>query len=493
MSRTPVSWLALCLLAWVLPAVAAAQGRIPFRVELGTPGFALEVDEARGLLYVSLPEANAIAFISTRTFTEVRRVQVGAQPLHIDRSLDGTRLFVALTGNGAVAVLNLDTLQLTTIPVVGVLGDLPLDVLEASPNRLFVTTGGKVGVIQMNPTRTMTVAGNQRFFGSPRLAASPDGRSVYVGETTSSPNSLARLDNTLPDAPVAVEAPFASVRNAAQIELRPDGRQLYLASGQVLDPSNLLEIGRVDFGLPRFGTGSDVVFVAQPPPFFVVPPLMATIRAFETRTFTEIQQFFVPCTLPQSDGVLDFAVFGGNSSFFILSASNQVCGVIDTSLRDFDQDDDGRLDPLDNCPAAPNADQLDTDADRLGNACDPFPIAPGNLDACLAQGQDFAFGLFRQAIAIAGLQQELDRLRQGRGDDDGDGVRNSLDRCPQTPPGARLDPTGCSRIQFCSAISVTSLIASIPCIAARFADDGSLASCRVVTTGPGGAPRCVAQ
>ncbi len=38
-----------------------------------------------------------------------------------------------------------------------------------------------------------------------------------------------------------------------------------------------------------------------------------------------------------------------------------------------DSDGDGVVDRVDNCPATPNADQVDWDGDRTGNACDPTP------------------------------------------------------------------------------------------------------------------------
>ncbi len=58
-----------------------------------------------------------------------------------------------------------------------------------------------------------------------------------------------------------------------------------------------------------------------------------------------------------------------------------------------DSDSDGVPDPSDNCPSIANADQLDTDADGIGDVCDSFPNDPDN-------------------------------------DIDGDGVSGDIDNCP---------------------------------------------------------------
>jgi outer membrane protein OmpA-like peptidoglycan-associated protein len=44
----------------------------------------------------------------------------------------------------------------------------------------------------------------------------------------------------------------------------------------------------------------------------------------------------------------------------------------------------------------------------------------------------------------AGLSYVFGGARRTEGDDDGDGVPNSLDRCPRTPSGTRVDGTGCA-------------------------------------------------
>jgi uncharacterized repeat protein (TIGR03803 family) len=56
-------------------------------------------------------------------------------------------------------------------------------------------------------------------------------------------------------------------------------------------------------------------------------------------------------------------------------------GVVFRISLSTDNDGDGRLDGSDNCPLVANADQLDTDGDGLGNACDPDDDNDGVADA----------------------------------------------------------------------------------------------------------------
>ncbi len=70
-----------------------------------------------------------------------------------------------------------------------------------------------------------------------------------------------------------------------------------------------------------------------------------------------------------------------------------------------DSDQDGIPDTEDNCPNVANPDQMDTDENGIGDACEP-----GN-------------------------------------DDDEDGVPNDIDECPDTDPGVEVDEVGCESIQ----------------------------------------------
>lgn len=54
-----------------------------------------------------------------------------------------------------------------------------------------------------------------------------------------------------------------------------------------------------------------------------------------------------------------------------LTATSTTCGTVNPN----DRDNDTIVDTMDNCPMTPNTDQLDTDADGHGDACDPCPMA----------------------------------------------------------------------------------------------------------------------
>jgi hypothetical protein len=101
---------------------------------------------------------------------------------------------------------------------------------------------------------------------------------------------------------------------------------------------------------------------------------------------------------------------------------------------------DGIDDPADNCRTVVNPDQIDTDNDGAGDACDT------DGDDGILDGPD--------NCPLNANPTQTDSDRDGMGDvcdrdADGDGVDDGQDSCLGTALGAAVDPAGCSLAQLC--------------------------------------------
>jgi hypothetical protein len=107
---------------------------------------------------------------------------------------------------------------------------------------------------------------------------------------------------------------------------------------------------------------------------------------------------------------------------------------ITVEVESDDDDNDGVLDVDDNCPLTPNPDQLDTDGDGEGDACDDDDDGDGIPDA-------------DDNCPLTANADQLDTDNDGEGDecdtdDDGDGIPDVDDNCPLTENTDQADSDG---------------------------------------------------
>jgi hypothetical protein len=162
------------------------------------------------------------------------------------------------------------------------------------------------------------------------------------------------------------------------------------------------------------------------------------VRAIRDQGRADIR--FMPRMAP--DGVL------GHYGYYTkdAGASYYVWAVTDTNSRytvgvNVDDDNDGIVNASDNCRNANNPDQLDTDADGLGNACDDDDDndgVPDTADNC----------------PLVTNPGQADHDGDGAGDicdtdQDGDGVNDGIDDCPYTEESDLTNADGCSIADLC--------------------------------------------
>ncbi len=271
--------------------------------------FDIDVDPARNVLYVPVPARGEVHVVSMATLEILRTYDYpGKGPRAVDLSLDGTRLFIAFVSAGSVGIQNLDDDGFVEVVVGGPNGtgnNITYDVLEAKPNRLFVTASpsssgisylAMVKLDEANEVSRVTSGGIIR--AQPVLAASPSQQYLYVGEGFS-PNSLYKFDITTDTAPKVLEDNHGDVSGTDIVEVSADGSRIFLRSGQVLRSDTFVQAGALASGPPRVDAPRNITYVARP----------GFLSGYNSTTFAELRRYVTSCTATKFDVSPDGATF----------------------------------------------------------------------------------------------------------------------------------------------------------------------------------------
>lgn len=298
-------------------------------LDLGADVFDMEFDSVRQRLYVSIPDLNLIKIISLDTFTVTNSVVVSDSPHGIDMSPDGSTLYVALNQSGTVAVLNLDTLDLTEIVIAVELDTSKVyDVIAPVPGLVFASgnpgSSGLAYIVQIdtaNGNQVSRAASSRIIRSNPFFAARSTPQFLYVGEGFS-PNSVYKLDISQAGTPLVLEDHHGSIVSGSHhLDVSLDGSRLLLASGQILDTDTLTQSGSVGAGVSIFSSDGISAVVGE-------SPTVTGIYNLATGQRTDTQNTF--CKMAAVDRILE--VQAGLE--WILLGQHSICRVLASSSTD---------------------------------------------------------------------------------------------------------------------------------------------------------------
>jgi len=380
-------------------------------VQFGGNAHDVEYDHARSRAYVSIPSQGKVVVIDTNSWLPLNDISVAPGPRGLALSIDGTRLFVAKFGVGSVAVIDLNTFNQSEIQITTQLGDSRTwDVIEAQPNRLYVSAnaigagGGVAWIVQVeldNGNAANRVASSSIIRCAPTFEVSRDLTTLYVGDCLN-PQSVHKLDLTQPDAPLVAETADATLSGVNHLDTNPDGSRLHLASGQILNTSNLALVGQVGAGLSRFDTDPNRLYV------FALPN---TLQVWNVNTLTPVTSRTLPCLFLNSTP-RQLLVLPGGTGFLVLSGSS-LCGVDDI--------DPCATSVTPTCDAAPNSVGVGAMLSLTGEpnyshsnmvlTLDGAPPGQSALFLFGDQGASIPFGDGRLCISPFSILQRLGSLR----------------------------------------------------------------------------------
>ncbi|WP_372742806.1 hypothetical protein [Neptunomonas sp.] len=294
-------------------------------LDLGAPGFDVELDVARQLLYVSVPTLNSVEVIDLNTFTVINSIFVGSSPQGISMSPDGTALYVALGLGSAVAAVDLNSLDVNEIVVADELNTFAAnDVFAPTSNEVFVS--GFIGTafivkIDLSSGNQVTRVADDRFIGlNPVFAARSNPQFLFVGENFGA-NSLYKLDLTQPSAPIVTENTAGTNNASIQFAISSDGSKVFLSNGQVMDAITLSEIGQIGSGVSTISSDGANVVVGETP---------NNIGFYDTSTFQTTGKIFTSCDMTDIERVVELQA----ATEWVLLGAKTICRVTDSGNTD---------------------------------------------------------------------------------------------------------------------------------------------------------------
>lgn len=170
----------------------------------------------------SLPLTITATIAQFEPHTVIAKIPVGANPIGLALSPDGTTAYTANWGDGTVSVINLATNTVTATIAVGV---NPYELVVSPNGKTVYVVNNQAGSVSVIDTATNTVTATiaKVALRPQTIVISPNGKTLYVGDSVyPSVTVIDTATNT-----VTFQRPLGVV--AADLVMSPDGKFLYIS------------------------------------------------------------------------------------------------------------------------------------------------------------------------------------------------------------------------------------------------------------------------
>ncbi len=267
------------------PARSASSGGAAFSGNFSS----LKLDPFRPRLYLTSPSNNSVIVLNTTSDKELASIWVGSGPSRMDVSADGSQLYVTVSQSNYLAVINLDTLQVTSTIH---LPWSPFGVAAGRLGRAYVTPVSGTGYPLIVDTNHSSVVGNitsggaLNGYGGENIQTSPNRDYLYV-------SGVCRFDITTDNVSLISKSGTCGGESSMDFALSSDGSLLYRTwvdcyCVQILNTSDWSQIGVLDTGPYPIALSLDSAggfAVASAPPY-------DGLTMFNTTTFVALHTFF---------------------------------------------------------------------------------------------------------------------------------------------------------------------------------------------------------
>ncbi|MCG8384531.1 MAG: hypothetical protein MJA30_03240 [Cytophagales bacterium] len=286
------------------------------------------ISTPRNALYVSMPGMNHINAYDLESLELIRTLVIPSEPLGLEIDERNNQLFVALSGSGEVAVIDLDTFDYSKINVFDALGSHRITQLQLGNNDNFLFGVGHTGsgsltyLIRINlDDQSVIRFHNQVTRDVPDIALSNDNIFVNNGED----HLLFKLDyNT--GARIDVIGSLRDLEGFHKKAVLQDQEHLVLGSGQIIT------IDGFQLATDLFTRGIPFIPATSHDYFYYLT--FDRIKKIDSDTYELIDEIEIGANLRYTRSILrrEFEVHG-NEDYFVIPVDWRTLNIVPNAMK----------------------------------------------------------------------------------------------------------------------------------------------------------------